>query len=124
VSLPPDAEWLPAVQRWAGGPLEVRGRHALAGGHVADAVHRVDLDRAGAPVAVVVKAETPCEVAAMRALAVTPGVERPRLLAGGADRIVTAFYPGQRDDPVVAATLAALERLSSPSGAGRRRARR
>jgi hypothetical protein len=94
VSLPPDAAWLPGAERWAGGPLEVRGREALPGGYVADAVHRVDLDRAGAVVAVVVKAATPGEVAAMRALAVTPGVERPRLLAGGADWIVTPFYPG------------------------------
>jgi hypothetical protein len=94
VSLPADAEWLAAVERWAGGPVGVRGRCELAGGYVADAVHRVDLDRDGAAVAVVVKAAKPGEVAAMRALAETPGVERPALLAGGADWIVTPFYPG------------------------------
>lgn len=88
----PDSDWLPALARHLGGPVTIVGRTALTGGYVADAVVRVDLD--GAP-PVVVKRATPAEVAAMRALAVVRGVDHPRLLAAGADWLVTPYYPGE-----------------------------
>jgi aminoglycoside phosphotransferase (APT) family kinase protein len=92
---PPDDAWLPAVARWAGAPVAVTGRAPLAGGYVATAVERVDLDSGAA---VVVKRTHAREVAAMRALAVVPGVERPRLLAAGRDAhgawLVMPFYAG------------------------------
>jgi hypothetical protein len=95
---PPDAAWLDSVARWAGAPVVVTARAPLAGGYVAAAVERVDLDAGGRPVAVVLKRARPSEVAAMRALAVVPGVDRPRLLATGRDRhgswLVLPFYPG------------------------------
>jgi Ser/Thr protein kinase RdoA (MazF antagonist) len=99
---PPDPAWLDAVARWAGAPVTVTGRTPLAGGYVADGVERVDLDAAGRPAAVVVKRARPSEVAAMRALAVVAGVDRPRLLATGRDRhgtwLVLPFYPGDALD--------------------------
>jgi hypothetical protein len=82
---PPDSAWLQAVARWAGAPVTVTARAPLAGGYVAAAVERVDLDAGGRPVAVVLKRVRPSEVAAMRAIAVVPGVDRPRLLAAGRD---------------------------------------
>ncbi|MGH3613571.1 MAG: phosphotransferase [Pseudonocardia sp.] len=91
MTAPPDAAWLPAVTRWLDRPAVVTGRETLTGGYVADAVTRVDL--AGAP-AVVVKQAKAGEVAAMRALAVVPGVERPRLLAAGPDWLVVPYYDG------------------------------
>ena len=76
----------------------VTARAPLAGGYVSAAVERVDLDAGGRPAAVVLKRARPSEVAAMRALAVVPGVDRPRLLAAGRDRygswLVMPFYPG------------------------------
>jgi len=91
VTPPPDAAWLPTVTRWLGRPVVVSGREILTGGYVADAVTRVDLT--GAP-SVVVKRASSTEVAAMRALAVVPGVERPRLLAAGPDWLVVPYYDG------------------------------
>ncbi|TQM43035.1 aminoglycoside phosphotransferase family protein [Pseudonocardia cypriaca] len=95
---PPDSAWLPAVARWAGAPAAVTARAPLAGGYVAAAVERVDLDAGGRPVPVVLKRTGPSEVAAMRAIAVVPGVDRPRLLAAGQDRhgawLVMPFYAG------------------------------
>ncbi len=95
---PPDAVWLDAVARWVGAPVVVTARAPLAGGYVSAAVERVELDAGGRPVAVVLKRARPSEVAAMRALAVVPGVDRPRLLATGRDRhgswLVLPFYPG------------------------------
>jgi Phosphotransferase enzyme family len=95
---PPDAEWIDAVARWAGAPVTVTARAPLAGGYVADAVERIDLDAGGRPTAVVLKRVRPSEVAAMRALAVVPGVDRPRLLATGRDDhgswLLLPFYAG------------------------------
>jgi aminoglycoside phosphotransferase (APT) family kinase protein len=92
---PPDAAWLPAAARWAGAPVAVAARAPLSGGYVAAAVERVELDSGDA---VVVKRTRPREVAAMRALAVVPGVDRPRLLAAGQDAhgpwLVVPFYEG------------------------------
>lgn len=96
---PPDTAWLEAAARWAGAPVAVTGRAPLAGGYVADAVERVDLEvRGHGPTAVVLKRARPSEVAAMRALAVVPGVDRPRLLAAGQDPhgtwLLMPFYTG------------------------------
>lgn len=95
---PPDSAWLDAAARWAAAPVAVTARAPLAGGYVADAVERVDLDAGGRAVAVVLKRARPSEVAAMRALAVVPGVEHPRLLAAGRDEhgpwLLMPFYPG------------------------------
>jgi len=95
---PPDDAWVSAVARWAGGPVAVLGRAPLSGGYVAAAVERVDLDVGGRGTAIVVKRAHDREVAAMRALAVVPGVPRPRLLAAGRDRhgfwLVLPFYDG------------------------------
>jgi hypothetical protein len=89
---------LQAVARWAGAPVTVAARAPLAGGYVAAAVERVDLDAGDRPVAVVLKRVRPSEVAAMRAIAVVPGVDRPRLLAAGRDPygswLVMPFYAG------------------------------
>ncbi|WP_345611882.1 aminoglycoside phosphotransferase family protein [Pseudonocardia adelaidensis] len=78
--------------------MAVTARTPLAGGYVAAAVERIDLDAGGHPVAVVLKRVQPSEVAAMRALAVVPGVDRPRLLATGHDGhgawLLLPFYPG------------------------------
>ena len=95
---PRDAAWLGAAARWAGAPVTVVGREPLAGGYVAAAVERVDLDAGGRRVAVVLKRARRSEVAAMRALAGVPGVDRPRMLAAGGDRhgtwLVLPFYDG------------------------------
>jgi Phosphotransferase enzyme family len=95
---PPDSAWLQAVARWAGAPVAVTARAPLAGGYVAAAVERIDLDADGRRVPVVLKRARPSEVAAMRAIAVVPGVDRPRLLAAGRDRhgawLVLPFYAG------------------------------
>lgn len=95
---PPDSAWLGPVARWAGAPVVVTARAPLSGGYVADAVERIDLDAGGRPVSVVLKRARASEVAAMRAVAVVPGVDRPRLLAAGADRhgpwLVVPHYPG------------------------------
>ncbi|MHA6617042.1 aminoglycoside phosphotransferase family protein [Pseudonocardia sp. DLS-67] len=95
---PPDSAWIDAAARWAGAPVTVTARAPLAGGYVADTVERIDLDVAGRPAAVVLKRARPSEVAAMRALAVVPGVDRPRLLATGRDDhgdwLLLPFYAG------------------------------
>ncbi|MGQ0576351.1 MAG: phosphotransferase [Pseudonocardia sp.] len=87
---PADDRWLPVLARRLGRPVAVTGRCALSGGYHGG-VERVDLD--GAP-PVVVKRTTAAEVAALRALAVVRGVERPALLAAGADWVVTWHYGG------------------------------
>jgi hypothetical protein len=78
--------------------VTVTERAPLAGGYVAAAVERVDLEAGGRPATVVVKRARPSEVAAMRAIATVAGVDRPRLLAAGRDRhgtwLVLPFYPG------------------------------
>jgi phosphotransferase family enzyme len=95
---PPDSAWIDAVARWTGAPVTVTARAPLAGGYVADAVERIDLDADGRPAAVVLKRVQPSEVAAMRALAVVRGVDRPRLLATGRDDhgdwLMLPFYAG------------------------------
>jgi hypothetical protein len=100
---PPDAAWLDAAARWAGASVTVTARAPLAGGYVAAAVERVDLDVGGnGPAAVVLKRARASEVAAMRALAVVPGVDRPCLIAAGRDRhgawLVMPFYDGSALD--------------------------
>lgn len=92
---PANSAWLPAVERWAGGPVTVVAREPLAGGYAAAAVQRVDLEVGGRALAVVVKRVAPAEVAAMRALAVVRELPRPRLLAAGPDWLVLPYYPGE-----------------------------
>jgi hypothetical protein len=91
---PPDTAWSGAVARWAGAPVTVRGRERLTGGYVAGAVERIDLDAGGRALAVVLKRAAAPEIAAMRALAVVGGVDRPRLLAAGPDWLLTPYYDG------------------------------
>ncbi|WP_219419102.1 aminoglycoside phosphotransferase family protein [Pseudonocardia nigra] len=98
MSAPADTAWLAQVGRWAGGPVTVGHREPLAGGYVSAQVERVTLDASGRAVDVVVKRASATEVAAMRALAVIPGLERPRQLATGRDAesewLVLPFYAG------------------------------
>ncbi|WP_214402092.1 phosphotransferase [Pseudonocardia lacus] len=111
---PADEEWLPAVERWAGGPAVVRGRRELTGGYVSDGVRRVDLDAGGRSLAVVVKRTGPGEVAAMRALTEVPGLARPLLLAAGSGWIVTPFHAGRppaAGEPVADDVFADLARV-------------
>lgn len=116
---PPDSAWLGPAARWAGAPVTVTARAPLTGGYVADAVERIDLDVAGRPVAVVLKRARASEVAAMRALAVVPGVDRPRLLATGRDDhgdwLLLPFYAGAALDggEVPAAVWDVLGRVHS-----------
>jgi hypothetical protein len=89
-----DAPWLAAVGRALGGTARVLARTPLAGGYVSASVERIDLDVDGRAIAVVRKRASPVEIAAMRAVAVVPGVDRPRLLAAAGDWIVLPFYDG------------------------------
>lgn len=95
MSLPPDDVWLPVLARRTRTALAVTGRNPLAGGYASAAVERVDLDDGRS---VVLKACGPEEVAAMRAIAVVDGVERPRMLASGRDWLVLAHHPGPPAD--------------------------
>lgn len=108
---PSNAGWLPAVERALGGPARVRGRAPLAGGYSLG-VERVDLDVGGRAVAIVLKRASAVEVAAMRAVAVVGGVDRP--LAIGADWIVTRHVEGPSlvdGAPVPAAVWEILARV-------------
>ncbi len=108
-----DDEWLPAVGRRLGSPVQVVDRAALTGGYVAASVERVDLDVAGRRVSAVVKAAGPVEVAAMRAIAVVGGIE-PRPLAVGPGWLVLPFVDGSPlgpDDPVPGAVWRTLARV-------------
>ncbi|MDT7709272.1 MAG: hypothetical protein QOG20_4879 [Pseudonocardiales bacterium] len=67
------------------------GRTQLTGGYVAAAVERVDLDLDGRAVPVVLKAASPVEVAAMRAVAVVRETAVGRPLAVGAGWVVLPF---------------------------------
>lgn len=70
--------------------MRILARAPLAGGYVSAGIERVDLEVAGAPVPVVVKPAGPVEVAAMRAVAVVPGVAyRPLAVVPG--RLVLPF---------------------------------
>lgn len=66
----------------------------MAGGYASDGVERVDLDVDGRAVSVVVKQAAAAEVAAMRALAVVRGVDRPRALAFAPDHLVLPLLDG------------------------------
>jgi Phosphotransferase enzyme family len=97
----PDAAWLPTVERRLGAPVWVVGRAPLTGGYVAASVERVELEVGGRPLAVVLKAAGPVEVAAMRAIAVVDVAPRP--LAIGPGWLVLPFVDGPPlgpDDPV------------------------
>ncbi|MFR9800803.1 phosphotransferase [Pseudonocardia sp. RS010] len=73
-------DWLPAVARRLGGPVEVTGRTPLSGGYAAAQVERIDLRVGDRTMPVVVKPAAAVEVAAMRAVAVVEGVGAPRML--------------------------------------------
>lgn len=83
--------WLSALGRRERRFPRVTGREPLAGGYVSGSVERVDLDDGRS---VVVKAASAVEVAAMRALAVVDGVDRPRMLAVAGSTIVLAHHDG------------------------------
>ncbi|GAA4674075.1 hypothetical protein GCM10023215_02020 [Pseudonocardia yuanmonensis] len=94
-------DWLPAVARRLGGPVEIVGRGPLTGGYVAAGVERVDLRLGDRTVPVVVKPAAPVEVAAMRAVAVVEGVGVPRMLHP--DPLVLTWVegePAREGDPV------------------------
>ncbi|MBW0108363.1 aminoglycoside phosphotransferase family protein [Pseudonocardia sp. KRD-182] len=115
MTAPPDAAWLPAAARALGGSAAVVARTPLAGGYVAASVERVDLDVDGRPVPVVLKAASPVEVAAMRAVAVVrPVAPGPGLLAAGEGWIVVPFVDGTppaEGEPVPDAAWEALARV-------------
>ncbi|MET0188076.1 MAG: aminoglycoside phosphotransferase family protein [Pseudonocardia sediminis] len=90
-ALPPDEVWLRALGRRTRTTPAILRREALTGGYVSSAVQRVDLDDGRS---VVLKAARPEEVAALRAVAVVVGVDRPRMLASGPDWLVQTHHPG------------------------------
>lgn len=96
MSLPPDDVWLPVLGRRTRTSIAILGREALTGGYVSSAVQRVDLDDGRS---VVLKAARPEEIAALRAVAVVVGVDRPRMLASGPDWLVQTHHPGPPAPP-------------------------
>lgn len=107
-----EASWLPGVARSLGHPVRVLARLPLTGGYVADSVERIDLDVDGRMATVVLKAASPVEIAAMRAVAVVGGA--PRALAVGADWLVLPFVDGPPltdGAPVPAAVWEVLARV-------------
>lgn len=91
MTLPPDEVWLAVLGRRTRTSPAVTGREPLAGGYVSAQVQRVDLDDGRS---VVLKAARPEEIAALRAVAVVTGVDRPRMLASGRDWLVQTHHPG------------------------------
>ena len=89
--LPPDDAWLPVLGRRARRTPAVLDREPLGGGYASAAVQRVDLDDGRS---VVLKAAQAGEVAALRAIGVVPGVDRPRMLASGPGWGALEHYPG------------------------------
>ncbi len=75
----PDDAWRPALERRLGTPVRVLDRAPLSGGYVAASVEKLVLDVDGRERTVVLKAASPVEVAAMRAVAVVAvGQDAPR----------------------------------------------
>lgn len=115
MTAPPDAAWLPAAGRALGGAVTVVARTPMAGGYVAASVERIDLEVGGRTVPVVLKAASPVEVAAMRAVAVVrPVAPGPGLLAAGDGWIVVPFVDGTpptEGEPVPDAAWEALARV-------------
>jgi Phosphotransferase enzyme family len=92
--------------------VRVDGRTPLTGGYVSDAVERIDLDVDGRAVPVVLKAASPVEVAAQRAIAVVGGVTGA--LAVGPGWVVLPFVdapPLADGAPVPAAVWDTLARV-------------
>ena len=92
--LPADETWLRPVGRALGGTATIRSREPLTGGYASGEVERVELDVDGRGVSVVVKPATPGETAALRAVSVVPGVDRPRVLAATREHLVVPHYAG------------------------------
>ncbi|TCK20845.1 phosphotransferase [Pseudonocardia endophytica] len=87
----PQEAWVSALARRERRTPRIVGREPLAGGYVSGSVERVDLDDGRS---VVVKEASATEVAAMRAIAVVDGVDRPRMLAVSGRTIVLAHHDG------------------------------
>lgn len=87
MSIPPEGDWLPALARWYAGPVSVIGHAALSGGYASAGVVQLALDVSGRECWAVLKRSTAAEIAALRAMAVVPGVDRPRLIAAGRDDV-------------------------------------
>lgn len=120
----PDAAWLPALARRLRGDVAVVGRAEMGGGYATGGAARVDLTVDGSPRAVVVKPAGATEVAALRAVAVVPGVDAPVLLAAGPGWAVLQFHDGPAmaaEGPVPGAVLATLARVHAHWRANRPR---
>ena len=89
----PDDAWLSVLARTLRGDVAVVGRAGLAGGYASGGVERVDLTVDGLARSVVVKPAGAVEVAALRAVAVVPGLDAP-VLATGAGWAVLPFHDG------------------------------
>lgn len=96
MSIPQDDVWLPVLGRRTRSSPVVVDRAPLTGGYASPGVERVDLDDGRT---VVLKAAGQAEIAAMRAIAVVTGVDRPRMLASGRDWLVLHHHPGPTADP-------------------------
>ncbi|WP_232664808.1 phosphotransferase [Pseudonocardia sp. TRM90224] len=100
--------------RALGGEARIVTRAPLEGGYSSPEIERIELDVAGRSVTVVRKNADSAEIAAMRAIAVVPGVERPRLLAAGGNWLVMPFLdatPLTFGDPVPADVWESLARV-------------
>ncbi|MDQ4119198.1 MAG: hypothetical protein M3235_19880, partial [Actinomycetota bacterium] len=87
----PHEAWVSALARRERRTPRIVGREPLAGGYVSGSVERVDLDDGRS---VVVKEASATEVAAMHAIAVVDGVDRPRMIAVAGRTIVIAHHDG------------------------------
>jgi hypothetical protein len=87
----PQEAWVTALARRERRTPRIVGRAPLAGGYVSGSVDRVDLDDGRS---LVVKEASAAEVAAMRAIAVVDGVDRPRMVAVAGHTIVLAHHDG------------------------------
>ncbi len=83
--------WISALARRERRTPRIAGREPLSGGYVSGSVERVELDDGRS---VVVKAASAVELAAMRAIAVVDGVDRPRMLAHAGSTIVLTHHDG------------------------------
>lgn len=110
MSLPPEGDWLPALARWYARPVSVRAHAALPGGYASAGAFHLVLDVSGRECWAVLKRSTAAEIAALRALAVVPGMDRPRLIAAGQDEVGHwLLMPHYSGSPVDAAAVVPTE---------------